>query len=317
LGLYTDHLKDGGINYMHVLITGGTGLIGQELAASLISDGHEVTVLSRDPEKVTHLPDGVNIKRWDTQAVEGWQSLTDEVDTIVNLAGENISEGRWTVKRKLRIRESRVNAGRALVYAMGKSVIKPRVIIQASAVGYYGSCGDEEITENMQAGEGFLPKVCMDWEASTAPVEVWGIRRVIIRTGVVLSKKGGALPRMLLPFRYFVGGRLGSGNQWFPWIHIADEVGAIRFLIDNEAASGPFNLVSPNPVTNAEFSRLLGRQLKRPSFIPVPAIALRLLFGEMSTVLLDGQRAVPQRLIQLSYNFQFPNADTALHNILV
>lgn len=210
-----------------------------------------------------------------------------------------------------------MNAGRALVHTVGKSAIKPCVIIQASAVGYYGSCGDEEITENTPAGEGFLPQTCVDWEASTALVEALGIRRVIIRTGVVLSKNGGALPRMLLPSRYFIGGRLGSGKQWFPWIHIADEVGAIRFLIENESASGPFNLVAPNPVTNSEFSRLLGRRLRRPAFMPVPAIALRLLFGEMSTILIDGQRAVPQRLQRLGYTFQFPEADTALHNILV
>ena len=156
----------------------------------------------------------------------------------------------------------------------------------------------------------------MAWEASSAGVEALGVRRAIIRTGVVISREGGALPRMLLPFRLFLGGRLGNGRQWFPWIHMADEVGAIRFLIDNEAANGPFNLTAPNPVSNADFSRMVGRQLRRPTFMSIPAFVLRLLFGEMATVLLDGQRAAPQRLLQLGFTFRFPQAHFALQDVL-
>jgi len=178
------------------------------------------------------------------------------------------------------------------------------------------SCGDEEITEETPPGQDFLARLAVDWETSTSPLEGLGIRRVIIRTGVVLSTAGGALPRLLLPFRFFAGGRLGSGQQWFPWIHIADEMGAIRFLIENEKANGPFNLTAPSSLTNAEFSRLLGQCLRRPAFLPIPAFVLRLLFGEMATALLDDQRAVPQRLSQLDFAFQFPRAASAIRDLL-
>ena len=162
----------------------------------------------------------------------------------------------------------------------------------------------------------FLARVAVEWEASTAPLETLGVRQVVIRTGVVLSTAGGALPRMLLPFRLFAGGRLGSGRQWFPWIHIADEVGAIRFLIENETASGPFNLTAPVPLSNTEFSHLLGERLRRPALMPTPAFALRLIFGEMATILLDGQRAIPRHLLQLGFTFQFPEAGSALRDLL-
>jgi hypothetical protein len=301
---------------MRVLITGGSGLIGQALADSLAGDGNEVMILSRRPERVTGLPAGVSAKWWDGHTTEGWDPLVDGTDAIINLAGENISSGRWTDKRKRDILESRLNAGRAIVQAVEAATRKPRVAVQASGVGYYGPCGDEEITEETPPGHDFLAQVAVAWEASTAPLEALGLRRVVIRTGVVLSTAGGALPRMLLPFRLFAGGRLGTGRQWFPWIHIADEVRAIRFLIENETATGPFNLTAPVPLSNAEFSRLLGEQLRRPALIPIPGFILRLLFGEVATVLLDGQRAIPQRLLQLGFTFQFPEADLALRDLL-
>lgn len=299
-----------------VLITGGTGLIGRALTASLTEDGHEVIILSRNPERATGFTDGVQVEKWDGRTTVGWVHLVDDVDAVVNLAGENIGAGRWTSLRKRRMLESRLNAGQAVVRAVEAAINKPRVFIQASGIGYYGPCGDEEITEEMPAGQDYLARFAVDWEASTAELEELGIRRVIIRTGVVLSTEGGALPRMLLPFRLFVGGRLGNGRQWLPWIHIADDVRAIRFLIDNDAASGVFNLTAPTPVTNADFSRLLGHTLRRPSFIPVPSFILRLLFGEMATLLLRGQRAVPQRLMQLGFTFNFPNLDSALQDAL-
>jgi uncharacterized protein (TIGR01777 family) len=302
---------------MHVLITGGSGLIGRALAASLARDGNEVIILSRRPERITGLPSGVGAKQWDGLTTEGWGPQVDSTDAIINLAGENISSGRWTSERKHAILESRLNAGRAIVEAVEAATRRPRVVIQASGVGYYGPHGDEEITEEAPPGHDFLSGLAVEWEASTGPLEGLGIRRVIIRTGVVLSTAGGALPRLLLPFHFFVGGRLGSGHQWFPWIHIADEVAAIRFLIENEKARGPFNLTSPAPLTNADFSRLLGQQLRRPAFMPIPAFTLRLLFGEMATALLDGQRAIPQHLLQLGFTFQFPEAGPALRDLLV
>jgi uncharacterized protein (TIGR01777 family) len=300
---------------MRVIITGGTGLIGRALAADLINDGHETIVLSRRPERATRLPAGARVERWDAQTAQGWGSLADGADAIVNLAGANIAT-RWTAGRKRRIRESRLNAGRAVVRAVELASTKPRGVVQASGVGYYGPRGDEEIVEEEPAGNDFLGQLAIEWEASTAPVERLGVRRTVIRSGAVLSTEGGAFPPMLLQSRLFLGGPLGSGRQWLPWIHIADEVRVIRFLIENESAQGPFNLVAPNPLTSAEFNRVLGRVMRRPAFMPVPAFALRLLAGEMSTVLLDGQRAVPRRLLDLGFAFRFPNAEQALRNLL-
>jgi uncharacterized protein (TIGR01777 family) len=306
---------------MRIIITGGTGLIGRALAADLAGDSHEVIVLSRRPEGVTGLPAGARAERWDARTAEGWGALADGAKAIVNLAGESISgqgffPSRWTAKRKGRVRESRLNAGRAVVQAVEAATHKPHVVIQASGAGYYGAHGDEEVTEEIPAGNDWFGQVAVEWEASTAAVEAMGVRRAIIRSGVVFSIEGGALPRMLLPFRLFAGGPLGSGRQWFPWIHIYDEVGAIRFLIENPAASGPFNLTAPAQLTNAEFSRVAGRVLRRPAFVPVPAFALRLLFGEMSTVLLEGQRAISRRLQDLGFAFRFPEAEAALRDLL-
>jgi uncharacterized protein (TIGR01777 family) len=301
---------------MRTLITGGSGLIGRALAADLVRNRDEVVILSRRPERIIGLPAGIRAERWDGRTAEGWHSLADGADAIVNLAGENISSGRWTDERKRTILQSRLNAGQAVVQAVKAAARKPRVVIQASGIGCYGPRGNEEITEETPPGHDFLAGLAMEWESSTASLEALGVRRAVIRTGVVLSIEGGALPRMLLPFRFFVGGRLGSGRQWFPWIHIADEVGAIRFLIENEAASGPFNLSAPTPVTNTEFSHLLGQQCRRPAFMPTPEFALRLLFGEMATALLDGQRAIPKGLLQLGFRFQFPEAGPALRDLL-
>lgn len=301
---------------MRVLITGGTGLVGRALASSLLRDGNEVTVLSRSASSIPGLPAGVRIAPWDGRTAAGWANLADGIDAIVNLAGENIGAGRWTEQRKQAIRQSRLDAGEAVSQAVQSAVRKPGVVIQASAVGYYGPDGDEEMTEESPPGHDFLAGVVTDWEASTARVEALGVRRAIIRTGPVLSTGGGALPRMLLPFRFFAGGRLGSGKQWFPWIHLEDEVRAIRFLMENREASGPFNLVAPQPVTNAQMSRLVGACLRRPSFVPAPAFIFRLLFGEMSTILLDGQRAVPRRLLELGFTFRFPEARSALADLL-
>ena len=302
---------------MRVLIAGGTGLIGQALARSLLTDGHEVIVLSRRPERYRNrMPAEIRLEPWDARTTAGWAHRIDEVDAVVNLAGENIAGGRWTASRKRRLRESRLNATRALTEAVLQATRRPRVFVQASAVGYYGPRGEEEVTEETPPGHDFLAQLAQEWEATSQPVEDAGVRRVIIRTGIVLAREGGALARMLLPLKLGLAGPLGSGRQWFPWIHIADEVGAIRFLMDTETASGPYNLTAPNPVRNATFIRTAARVLGRPAFFRVPAWLLRLVLGEMATVLLDGQRAVPRRLLNAGYTFRFPDLEPALRDVL-
>ena len=301
---------------MHVLMTGGTGMIGRALAINLIEDGHEVSVLTRNPDKDTGAPVGVRLVRWDATATDGWADIVEDVDAVVHLAGESLADGRWSAARKTRIRDSRVLSGQALVKAIQEATNRPGVLVQSSAVGYYGPRKDEKIDENAGPGRDYLAHICFEWETATAPVGKLGVRRPIARTGIVLSKDGGALPRILLPFKFFAGGKIGSGNQWWSWIHIADEVRALRFLIDHAKASGPFNLSAPNPVTNKEFSATVGSAMGKPSRLPVPSPALSTLFGEMSTVLLDGQRVIPKRLQELGFTFEFPELDGALKDLL-
>jgi len=300
---------------MRIIITGGSGLIGRALTESLAKDGHEVIVLSRNPAAVKNLPTGARAEKWDGTSAQGWGQLAGGVDAIVNLAGATISE-RWSDARKKEIRDSRVNAGQAIVAAVKVASKKPGVVIQSSAVGYYGPRGSEEITEESSAGNDFLASICKDWEASTAELDNIGIRRPIIRTGVVLDLNGGALPKMLLPIKMFVGGPIGTGKQYFPWIHLKDEVAAIRFLIDNKNARGVYNLSAPKPLTNKEFTQAIGKVLGRPTFMPVPAFAMQAMFGEMSTLLLDGQREMPRRLVQEGFKFQFAEAAAALKDVL-
>lgn len=300
---------------MRVIITGGTGLIGRALTQDLIEDGHEVIVLTRNPAKAD-LPVDAIAEQWDGRSTEGWSHWVDGANAIVNLAGAGLADSRWTTARKALIRNSRLDAGRAVVQAVQKAERKPEVVLQSSAVGYYGPRDNNVITEDAVPGVDFSAKVCVDWEASTASVESLGVRRVILRTGVVLSTKGGALPKMMLPFKFFIGGPIGSGKQWLSWIHLADEVAAIRFLIENKAAAGRFNLTAPQPVTNADFGQAIGKVMGRPAVMPTPAFALKLAFGEMSTVLLTGQRVVPERLQKLGFTFQFSEVEEALKDLL-
>jgi uncharacterized protein len=301
---------------MRIIISGGTGLIGRHLAASLVKDGHEAICLSRDPQRhLERMPQGVHLVAWDAQSPQGWGELADGADAMVNLAGENLSARPWSPAQKRRIRESRMNGGKALVEAVRQANNKPKVLIQSSGVNYYGLCGDEIITEDHPAGSDFLSQVCVDWENSSAEVEKMGVRRAVIRSGIVLDKKEGALPRFLLQYRLFAGGPLGNGRQWLSWIHPEDEIKAIRFLIDHPEAQGAFNLASPNPKTNRDFGRALGRVLHRPALIPVPAFAIRLVFGEMSIVVLKGQRAVPQRLMEMGFQFSHPDLQEAVKDV--
>ena len=310
-----------GVRNMRVIITGGTGLIGRKLAASLVNDQHEVIVLSRNPVHTYGLPRGVQVVGWDTKTAQGWGHLADGADAIVNLAGESIGgsgliPARWTEARKRRILQSRLDAAEAVVQAVTAADRKPSVVVQASAVGYYGATGDEVLTEMHGAGNDFLAQVCVQWENASTPLDDLGVRRVVIRTGLVLSTEEGVLPRLMLPFRLFAGGALGSGKQWYPWIHIDDVVRAIRYLIDHEDAAGSFNLTAPNPLTNRDFSRVLGRVMHRPGIIPVPSFALRLALGEIAALVLDGQRAVPHNLSEIGFYFRFSEAEAALHDLL-
>lgn len=300
-----------------MVITGGTGLIGRALALDLARDGHAVVVLSRNPAAAGFASPSITVSAWDGCSLRGWCACLEDVDAVVHLAGENIAAGRWSAARKRRLAESRIVSGQTLVAALAQTIHKPRVFIQASAIGYYPyTTQGERYAENTPPGESFLARLAVQWEASTAPVEQWGVRRVVIRTGIVLSPAGGALPRMILPFAWHVGGRVGDGRQWLAWIHIADEVSAIRFLLEHAEAEGPFNLCAPAPVRNHEFAQILGRVMRRPAYIPTPAFTLRLVLGEMAEMLLKGQRAVPMRLLELGFTFQFPHLEAALADLL-
>jgi uncharacterized protein (TIGR01777 family) len=301
---------------MRVVITGGTGLIGRALAADL-SDQYDVVVLSRQAGPVSGLPPAVRVVQWDVKSADTWASLADGALAIINLAGAGIADGRWTAARKAAIINSRIQAGRAVVAAVEAASVKPRVVIQASAVGYYGVATRERpLTEHDPAGSDWLASVVQAWEPSTAAVEEMGVRRVIARIGVVLAADGGALPRMVAPFRFGAGGPLGSGEQWLSWIHLTDQVRALRFLLENEGASGPFNLTAPNPVQNRELANRIGTVLALPALLPAPAFALRLALGEMATMVLDGQRVMPHRLLDAGFRFRFSEVETALRDLL-
>ncbi|MBL8152558.1 MAG: TIGR01777 family oxidoreductase [Anaerolineae bacterium] len=305
---------------MRVIITGGTGLIGRTLANSLAKDHHEVIVLSRNTNKTSGLDGGVKVVGWDASTAQGWGELADGAGAIVNLAGESIAgEGfppkPWTTERKRRIRDSRIHAGKAVLEAITAAKNKPGVLIQSSAVGYYGMQGDKDLTEESPIGGDFQAQVCKDWEAVTQPVETMGVRRVVIRTGIVMTTKGGVLPLMALPFKLFAGGPIGSGKQLISWVHLDDEIAAIRFLMENTSASGAYNLSAPNPQSNAALGRAIARALGRPYWLPAPAFAFKLAFGELSTLLLDGQRVLPKRLLAAGFTFQHPEIEAALRDV--
>ncbi len=306
---------------MRIIITGGTGLIGSALAKNLAADGHEVIVLSRNPARHT-FPAGIRGEKWDSKTAVGWGHLADGAEAIVNLAGAPIAgtgllPSRWTEERKHRIRQSRIDAGTAVTEAIAAASKKPKVLIQSSGADYYGDVqSDQIITEAAPNGSGFLADVTVAWEASTAAVEAMGVRRAIIRSGMVLSLESGALPITVLPFKFFAGGPLGSGQQWWPWIHLEDEVRAIRFLIENETAVGPYNLCAPNPLKNKEFAKVIGRVMNRPAIMPAPTFALKLALGEIAAIVLDGRRAIPEKLQADGFTFNYPEAEAALKDLL-
>ena len=306
---------------MRIIITGGSGLIGRALAERLAGKGHEVHILSRNPDRVKGLVSGTVVEGWDGRTPQGWGPLVNNDSAsggtaVVNLAGESIASGRWRESRKRRLRESRLDSTRAVVEAVRKASDPPKVLLQGSAVGYYGPRQGGEVTEESPPGEDFLARLAVAWEQASEPVEALGVRRVLLRTGVVLAESGGALQKMALSFRFFAGGRVGDGKQVMSWIHLEDEVKAICFLLESPQAAGPFNLTAPQPVTNQEMTQALAERLGRPAFMAVPAFALKLALGEMSTIVLKGQRALPRRLQEEGFEFRYPVLESALADLL-
>jgi hypothetical protein len=296
---------------MHVAVTGSRGLVGSALVPFLTTGDHRVTRLVR------RAPVGPDEVAWDPARGMADLSRLDGVDAVVHLAGENIAAGRWTPARKAEIRRSRVDGTRRLCEALGRLPRPPKVLVSASAVGFYGDRGAEIVTEDSAPGSGFLADVGREWEAATEPASRAGIRVVNLRFGMILSPAGGALRKMLLPFRLGAGGRVGNGRQFMSWIALDDAIGAIHHCLCEESVRGPVNLATPGPVTNADFTRILARVLRRPAVIPIPAFAARLLFGEMAdALLLAGARAMPARLQASGYRFRFPDLESALRHLL-
>jgi uncharacterized protein (TIGR01777 family) len=301
-----------------VIITGGTGFIGRPLSLRLVQEGFDVVCLTRNASDAKKRGgNGIKFVEWDGKSAAGWFEYAEGASTIVNLAGESIGSGRWSDAKKRRILQSRMNAGKAVKEAVKVVKKKPEVVIQASAIGIYGNRGQDILDESSGLGEGFLAEVAKDWEESTREIEAWGIRRVIIRTGMVLGATGGALARMLLPFRFFAGGPMGCGKQWMSWIHIADEIEGILFLMERKDLYGAFNLTAPQPLQNKRFSRELGKLLKRPAWFPVPALFLKLFLGKMAEeTILTSQRVLPVRLEKAGFKFAFPILTEALAHLL-
>lgn len=306
---------------MRILISGASGMVGTALTRTLTSGGRSVGHFVRSPAGT--VPSGASSSRdipWDPSASDisaDALAAIEGADAVVNLNGASIAGDRWTPARKALLRSSRIDSTRLLVSALAKLQRKPRVFIAASAVGYYGNRGDEILTESSSSGSDFLASIARDWEAQSARAEAAGIRTVILRLGVILSAEEGALPQMLRPFRFGVGGRLGDGSQWMSWIALADVIGIIGAAIADERYTGPFNVVAPNPVRNAEFTRIASRVLHRPAVFPAPAFTLRLLLGEMADpLLLSSERAVPERLLGLGYGFLFSDLEATLVSLL-
>jgi uncharacterized protein len=294
-----------------IVIAGGTGFLGRPLSERLAGERNDLVILTRKPAASVSAGRAVV---WSADGTLGaWAAEIDGADAVVNLAGESIGGKRWSADRKRKILDSRVSATRSLVDAIAAAAHPPRVFVSGSAVGYYGPLGDEMATEDRAHGSDFLARVCVEWEAEAARAAGARTRVACVRTGLVLERDGGALPQMLPPFRFGLGGPIGSGRQFWPWIHRSDWIDLVRWAIRTDAAAGPINATAPAPVTNAEFARALGRALHRPSFMPAPAFALRLLLGEMAdALLLSGQRAIPAKAERLGFGFTYTQLDAAL-----
>jgi len=310
---------------MNILITGGTGFIGSALSRELSSSGHKVIITSR--RKTPPKLENIEIVRWDIQTPLSSEIMSG-IDAVINLAGESLISGRWTKKRKERIMSSRINTTRLLVESIKKippnppfpkagreDSGRPKVLISASAVGYYGPHGDEYVTEDAPPASDFLAEVCKAWEKEALRAQESGVRVVITRFGVVLESDGGALSKMAIPFKFFLGGHLGNGKQWFSWVHREDIIGFMKYALENESVFGHFNLTSPQSVTNKEFCSALGRALNRPSWFHVPAFMIKLTLGEVGRVLLTGQRVLPEKALKAGYQFKYPEINEAMRAI--
>ena len=308
---------------MRIVIAGGTGFLGSPLAEVYAEEGHDVRVLTRGlpagesrHDSGTGVP-GVNRVGWRPDGQSGaWASALDGADAVINLAGEGIGDRRWTPQRRALIRDSRIVPTRSLAAAIAAASAPPPVFISASGVGYYGTADATPKTESSPAGDDFLAQVCQDWEAEARRINSSATRVVTLRSGVVLERTGGALGKMMTPFRFFVGGRMGSGRQYMSWIHRIDWIEMIRWIVETRSVTGPLNVTAPAPVTNREFARALGRAMRRPSLLPAPSFALKLMLGEMAEPLvLRGQRAIPQCALSHGFHFRYPEIDQAFRGI--
>jgi uncharacterized protein (TIGR01777 family) len=305
---------------MRVFVTGGTGLIGVRLVRALRQRGDEVVVLSRRPDAWQRVGPDVATVAGDATAPGPWQDRLAECDAVINLAGAGIFDRRWDEAYKATIRDSRVRSTESVAAALAKQPSRadgtPKVLVNGSAIGYYGPHGDEELTEDSPPGGDFMAQVCVAWEAAARAAEPAGVRVAVIRTGVVLDKAGGALKQLLTPFKLGVGGPVGSGKQYMSWIHHADEVGILLLALDRPEARGPLNATAPEPVTNKQFGKALGAALGRPAVVPTPAFGLRLLLGEVAGLVTTGQRVLPKRAVALGYRFQYPEIGPALRQLV-
>jgi uncharacterized protein len=297
---------------MHILITGGTGLIGRHLCKALLAQGHQLTVLSRHPETVA-AKCGATVQAM--AKLDEWQA-DREFDAVINLAGEPIVDRAWSAKRKQALRDSRIALTRTLVKRIAVAKQKPAVLLSGSAIGYYGNRAETELEESAPAGNDFAAELCRDWEQAALGAEENGVRVCLLRTGLVLSNSGGLLGKMLLPFKLGLGARLGNGKQWMSWVHIEDYVAMASRLLEDAQMRGAFNMTAPQPVTNGEFTRALASALHRPAFFVAPAIMLRFAMGERAALMLEGQRVLPAKLGKAGYRFKFPELGRALEDLL-
>jgi hypothetical protein len=301
---------------MQIVVTGGTGFIGRPLCTALCQEGHRVTLLTRRIEAQRSCDPTITAIEWNGREGGAWEHCLENADAVIHLAGAPIADGRWTDARKQLLIESRVLSTRLLVEAMSRRSSKPRTLVSASGIGYYGTSNDRVLDEGAARGRGFLADLCLAWEAEALRAVEMGVRVVMLRTGMVLEQDGGALPKMLLPFRFFAGGPIMPGTQWVSWIHRRDHIGLIQWLLTNPNVSGPVNAVAPEAVTMNRFCEVLGQVLHRPSWLPVPGFALQAALGELGTLMTTGQRVTPAKALSGGYGFHYPTLEPALRAIL-
>lgn len=301
---------------MRIVVAGGTGFVGQALCKALVRNGHQVTLLTRRPALASRLLGlSVTAVEWNGRDAGSWEHGLEGADAVINLAGAPLADARWTDARKTLLKESRVRATRLLVEAMSRRSSKPGTLVSASGIGYYGASDDRLLDESAPRGQGFLADLCLAWESEALRAEATGIRVVLLRIGMVLERDGGALLKMLLPFRLFLGGPIMPGGQWISWIHRRDLIGLIQWALGQPALSGPVNAVAPETVTMAQFCDILGRVLRRPSWLPVPSLVLTLMLGELATLMTTGQRVRPEKALSGGYEFEYSTLELALRAI--